>query len=175
MSAPAPNGANTAAPPAANDARDPSGFLSEIIGAPVTVKLNSGVVYKGMHSPIFPEGERKIFFVSLRSTTHDILTRSSGELQSVDGYMNIALEGTREFVDGKMRRSYGDAFVRGNNGASILSLPIFTHYGSPVCVASRDWWVFRKVANSLSGHSHIHLCRLIGLIKSLRTRRTTNY
>jgi hypothetical protein len=47
MSAPAPNGANTA-PPAANDARDPSGFLSEIIGAPVTVKLNSGVVYKGM-------------------------------------------------------------------------------------------------------------------------------
>jgi U6 snRNA-associated Sm-like protein LSm6 len=47
MSAPPPsNGANTAAP-AANDARDPSGFLSEIIGAPVTVKLNSGVVYKG--------------------------------------------------------------------------------------------------------------------------------
>ena len=30
------------------DARDPSGFLSEIIGAPVTVKLNSGVIYKGM-------------------------------------------------------------------------------------------------------------------------------
>ncbi|KAM0690697.1 hypothetical protein Q7P36_009466 [Cladosporium allicinum] len=84
MSAPAPNGATTTAAPAANDARDPSGFLSEIIGAPVTVKLNSGVVYKG-------------------------------ELQSVDGYMNIALEGTREFVDGKMRRSYGDAFVRGNN------------------------------------------------------------
>lgn len=31
----------------AGDSRDPSGFLSEIIGAPVTVKLNSGVVYKG--------------------------------------------------------------------------------------------------------------------------------
>ena len=29
------------------DARDPSGFLSEIIGAPVIVKLNSGVVFKG--------------------------------------------------------------------------------------------------------------------------------
>lgn len=48
MSAPAPNGATMTAAPAANDARDPSGFLSEIIGAPVTVKLNSGVVYKGM-------------------------------------------------------------------------------------------------------------------------------
>ncbi|TKA80402.1 U6 snRNA-associated Sm-like protein LSm6 [Friedmanniomyces simplex] len=81
MSAPA------AAPAVANgaaDARDPSGFLSEIIGAPVTVKLNSGVTYKG-------------------------------ELQSVDGYMNIALEQTKEFVNGKLRRSYGDAFVRGNN------------------------------------------------------------
>jgi len=30
--------------------------------------------------------------------------------------MNIALEQTKEFVDGKMRRNYGDAFVRGNNG-----------------------------------------------------------
>jgi U6 snRNA-associated Sm-like protein LSm6 len=36
------------APDAAGDSRDPSGFLSEIIGAPVTVKLNSGIVYKGM-------------------------------------------------------------------------------------------------------------------------------
>lgn len=40
------NGA--AAPTSVNEARDPSGFLSEIIGAPVTVKLNSGVVYRGV-------------------------------------------------------------------------------------------------------------------------------
>ncbi|KAK4561014.1 U4/U6-U5 snRNP complex subunit lsm6 [Recurvomyces mirabilis] len=84
MSAPA------VAPNGAADARDPSGFLSEIIGAPVTVKLNSGVVYKG-------------------------------ELQSVDGYMNIALEQTKEYVEGKLRRSYGDAFVRGNNGMYMTS------------------------------------------------------
>lgn len=31
----------------ANEGKDPSGFLSQIIGNPVTVKLNSGVVYKG--------------------------------------------------------------------------------------------------------------------------------
>ncbi|TVY49011.1 U6 snRNA-associated Sm-like protein [Lachnellula occidentalis] len=66
------------------EGRDPSGFLSEIIGSSVTVKLNSGVVYKG-------------------------------ELQSVDGYMNIALEKTEEHVNGGKKRSYGDAFVRGNN------------------------------------------------------------
>jgi hypothetical protein len=43
------NGA--AAPTSVNEARDPSGFLSEIIGAPVTVKLNSGVVYRGLFHP----------------------------------------------------------------------------------------------------------------------------
>lgn len=71
----------------ASDSKDPASFLSSIIGVPVTVKLNSGVVYKG-------------------------------ELQSVDGYMNIALENCQEFVNGKLRRTYGDAFVRGNNGMS---------------------------------------------------------
>jgi U6 snRNA-associated Sm-like protein LSm6 len=30
-----------------SEGKDPSGFLSEIIGNSVTVKLNSGVVYKG--------------------------------------------------------------------------------------------------------------------------------
>lgn len=42
-----------------------------------------------------------------------------GELQSVDGYMNIALEKTEEYVNGKLRHSYGDAFIRGNNGLFI--------------------------------------------------------
>ena len=41
---------------------------------------------------------------------------ATGELQSVDGYMNIALEKTEEFVNGQLRKVYGDAFVRGNNG-----------------------------------------------------------
>lgn len=35
--------------------------------------------------------------------------------------MNISLEKTEEYVDGKLRRSYGEAFVRGNNG-SFLSI-----------------------------------------------------
>lgn len=32
---------------ASSEGKDPSAFLSEIIGAPVTVRLNSGVIYKG--------------------------------------------------------------------------------------------------------------------------------
>jgi U6 snRNA-associated Sm-like protein LSm6 len=81
---------------ASGDSKDPASFLSSIIGVPVTVKLNSGVVYKG-------------------------------ELQSVDGYMNIALEKCQEFVHGKLRRTYGDAFVRGNNGESSPSRPHSYH------------------------------------------------
>lgn len=48
--------------------------------------------------------------------------RDIGELQSVDGYMNIALEKTQEFVNGTKRREYGDTFVRGNNGESLDKL-----------------------------------------------------
>lgn len=36
--------------------------------------------------------------------------------------MNIALEKTEEFVNGKLRRNYGDAFVRGNNGTPVSLL-----------------------------------------------------
>jgi U6 snRNA-associated Sm-like protein LSm6 len=40
----------------------------------------------------------------------------TGDLQSVDGYMNIALERCKEVSDGRVTRNWGDAFVRGNNG-----------------------------------------------------------
>ena len=90
-----------------SDSKDPSAFLSEIIGVPVTVKLNSGIVYKGTGSP---------WAKSFDLTSH------AGELQSVDGYMNIALEKCEEYINGQLRRSYGDAFVRGNNGQCTQAL-----------------------------------------------------
>jgi hypothetical protein len=31
--------------------------------------------------------------------------------------MNIALEQTKEYVDGELQHTFGDAFIRGNNGA----------------------------------------------------------
>ena len=83
---------------------DPSSFLSEIIGAPVKVKLNSSVEYRG----------RYLFLAIVRLNTEMI--GFLGYLVSVDGYMNISLEKTEEYVNGKLRRSYGEAFVRGNNG-----------------------------------------------------------
>lgn len=38
-----------------------------------------------------------------------------GVLACLDGYMNVALEQTEEYVDGQLKAKYGDAFLRGNN------------------------------------------------------------
>ncbi|KAI8320297.1 U6 snRNA-associated Sm-like protein LSm6 [Martensiomyces pterosporus] len=45
-----------------------------------------------------------------------------GVLACLDGYMNIALEQTEEYVDGELRNRYGDAFIRGNNVLYISAI-----------------------------------------------------
>jgi U6 snRNA-associated Sm-like protein LSm6 len=42
-----------------------------------------------------------------------------GVLACLDGYMNVALEQTEEYVEGQLKAKYGDAFIRGNNIAYI--------------------------------------------------------
>lgn len=42
-----------------------------------------------------------------------------GVLACLDGYMNIAMEQTEEYVDGQLKSKYGDCFIRGNNGKII--------------------------------------------------------
>lgn len=39
----------------------------------------------------------------------------AGVLACLDGYMNIAMEQTEEYVDGQLKAKYGDCFIRGNN------------------------------------------------------------
>lgn len=39
-----------------------------------------------------------------------------GILACLDGFMNIAMEQTDEYIDGKLSAKYGDCFIRGNNG-----------------------------------------------------------
>jgi U6 snRNA-associated Sm-like protein LSm6 len=46
-----------------------------------------------------------------------------GILACLDGFMNIAMEQTEEYVDGQLKNRYGDCFIRGNNGKSLLRLP----------------------------------------------------
>jgi U6 snRNA-associated Sm-like protein LSm6 len=39
----------------------------------------------------------------------------AGVLACLDGYMNIAMEQTEEYVSGQLKSKYGDCFIRGNN------------------------------------------------------------
>lgn len=71
--------------------RSPADFLKQVIGKPVTVKLHSGVTYRGV-------------------------------LACLDGFMNIAMEQTEEYVDGQLKNKYGDCFIRGNNGEELTFL-----------------------------------------------------
>ena len=40
-------------------------------------------------------------------------------LACLDGYMNIAMEQTEEYVNGQLKAKYGDTFIRGNNGTPL--------------------------------------------------------
>jgi hypothetical protein len=51
--------------------------------------------------------------------------------------MNIALERCKEVSDGRVTRNWGDAFVRGNNGTSILlpvlAIMLISHLVTYIC------------------------------------------
>jgi U6 snRNA-associated Sm-like protein LSm6 len=72
----------------------------------VIVRLISGVDYRGARNPQFS--------ISPLLTDCRVFV---GVLSCLDGYMNIALEQTEEHVNGAVTNRYGDAFIRGNNGA----------------------------------------------------------
>lgn len=57
-------------------------------------------------------------------------TCSAGILACLDGYMNIAMEQTEEYVNGQLKNKYGDCFIRGNNGEA----------GAGVCAAG-SWFL----------------------------------
>lgn len=41
-----------------------------------------------------------------------------GILACLDGFLNVAMEQTEEYVDGQLKNKYGDCFIRGGNGKS---------------------------------------------------------
>lgn len=108
---PEPSPPATAAPaPPPVHTGSPTDFLKGVVGKRVIVRLTSGVDYCG---------------TCMGLTTRDRCTDSSceGVLSCLDGYMNIALEQTEEHANGRITNRYGDAFIRGNNGAPALRCP----------------------------------------------------
>jgi U6 snRNA-associated Sm-like protein LSm6 len=93
-------------PPPATTSGSPTDFLKGVVGKRVIVRLISGVDYRGARNPQFS--------ISPLLTDCRVFV---GVLSCLDGYMNIALEQTEEHVNGAVTNRYGDAFIRGNNGA----------------------------------------------------------
>lgn len=73
------------------------------------------------------------------------LSLSSGVLACLDGYMNIALEQTEEYVNGQLKNKYGDAFIRGNNGNSSFLCCVYVlqcFFSVPVLFLRAGWILF---------------------------------
>ncbi|KAF7150617.1 hypothetical protein RHSIM_Rhsim02G0086900 [Rhododendron simsii] len=85
--------------------KTPADFLKSIRGRPVVVKLNSGVDYR----------DRLFYGCPMMLFLEYFLSIVLGILACLDGYMNIAMEQTEEYVNGQLKNKYGDAFIRGNN------------------------------------------------------------
>lgn len=80
----------------------------------------------------------------------------TGVLACLDGYMNIAIEQTEEYVNGQLKNKYGDAFLRGNNGEIlqfIIISPIYRHVGT-----SR--------LEAVHGFCHHYMCTKVCLIQA---------
>ncbi|KAK1936307.1 putative small nuclear ribonucleoprotein F [Babesia divergens] len=82
----------------------PSSYIANITRKPVVVKLNNGTNFRGM---------------SALWIRHNFILHNhyiTGILSSLDDRMNLAMENTKEYVEGVFVKNYGDAFIRGNNG-----------------------------------------------------------
>lgn len=99
--------------------RSPSDFLKAVLGRPVNVRLSSGTDYRGKQYQRLPWMNTSRLFLTVCYFVCSAFI--VGVLACLDGYMNIAMEQTEEYVDGQLTSKYGDCFIRGNNGKQCLS------------------------------------------------------
>lgn len=76
--------------------------------------------------------------------------RSPGILACLDGYMNIAMEQTEEYVNGQLKNKYGDCFIRGERrvgkGVRLQALQMARVCSAPIqCACS----LFRAPGNNV--------------------------
>lgn len=74
----------------------------------------------------------------------------TGVLACLDGYMNIAIEQTEEYVNGQLKNKYGDAFLRGNNGKTIIVSFV-------VSIADLTKWCKTPTTFSLTINKHLQI------------------
>ncbi len=88
---------------------NPAEFLKTVLGRPVICKLNklrTLLSCWSLVSCLTPLGSGVIY---------------RGILVALDGYLNVALEQTEEYVSGQLKNRFNDVFLRGNNLLYISS------------------------------------------------------
>lgn len=63
-----------------------------------------------------------------------------GNLQTIDGFMNVVLEDGKESVNGSITKEYGDVFIRGNNG--MYSTFFFHHMNELIVFQITNIFIF---------------------------------
>ena len=67
--------------------------------------------------------------------------------------MNVAMEQTEEYQDGQLKAKYGDAFLRGNNGANLCE---FAAFSLKIAKFSFDFRCSHCFHHGLWPDSHVH-------------------
>ena len=89
---------------------NPKPFLNSLTGKSVMVKLKWGHEYKGKTKLYqYPHNINKIVDIKIYSLI------SLGYLVATDGYMNLQLANTEEYIDGAQTGNLGEVLVRCNN------------------------------------------------------------
>ena len=73
-----------------------------------------------------------------------------GVLDCLDGYLNVALEQTEEYVNGQLKNKYGDAFIRGNN---ILYITTKKDKRAPASIKSKSHLAVQESSAASKGKS----------------------
>ena len=94
---------------------NPKPFLNALTGKPVLVKLKWGMEYKVLRTTHFQV--QFIFTIQ-------------GYLVAVDGYMNLQLANSEEYIDGALAGHLGEILVRCNNVLYIRGNGFFSRQTS---------------------------------------------
>lgn len=96
--------------------RNPSDFFKAALGRPVVVRLTTGADYHGVLAVV--DG-----FMNIGACFSPLTQRARKQTHnSSSSSQKKAMEQTEEYVNGQLKATYGDTFIRGNNGLPKLKI-----------------------------------------------------
>ncbi|KAL2927999.1 putative small nuclear ribonucleoprotein F [Bienertia sinuspersici] len=98
-------------------------FLNNLTGKPVIVKLKWGMEYKNIPCDQIFCSMTAILSYFLFSFALLFLWSLACYLVSIDGYMNLQLVNTEEYIEGQKTEDLGEILIRCNNAMYVRGVP----------------------------------------------------